>query len=67
MPLGDSITMGFTRAAPCDSNTCEGYRYHLASLLENENFNFTFVGSEIGGMKKFKHYRCAGFQRRNSF
>jgi hypothetical protein len=37
MPLGDSNTYGYTP---------DGYRVHLAKLLQARNVNFTFVGCE---------------------
>lgn len=46
MPLGNSITQGYTLPVPDER---EGYRKNLKILTENSGLNFDFVGSETNG------------------
>ena len=59
MPLGNSITVGYTDGIlPVEKQT--SYRFGLYYQLTNAGYNFDFVGSEISGWAYFTDCQHAG-------
>lgn len=60
MPMGNSITQGWTNGTITDDYYLAGYRYNLKTLLQNEGFSIDFVGSQSGGGYYFSDCQHAG-------
>lgn len=59
MPLGNSITQGWTDGI-IPVSQMKGYRYDLKALLQADGFNIDFVGSEVSGNDYFSDCQHAG-------
>lgn len=60
MPLGNSITLGWTDGSHTSVNQLKGYRYDLKYLLYGQGFITDFVGSESCGSDYFADSQHAG-------
>jgi lysophospholipase L1-like esterase len=59
MPLGNSITEGYTDGTLTNEQMI-GYRYGLRYLLKNRGYKVDFVGSQSGGSAYFSDCQHAG-------
>src|SRR4030042_3181750 len=60
MPIGNSITQGWTDGSITDENQLIGYRYNLKQLLQAADYITDFVGSESAGCLYFTDCQHAG-------
>lgn len=61
MPLGNSITVGYTDGS-LPNEQLKGYRYGLRYLLKNYGYTLDFVGSQTGGSAFFNDCQHAGIE-----
>jgi lysophospholipase L1-like esterase len=60
LPLGNSITMGWTDGTHTSVNQLTGYRYDLKQLLQAHGYSTDFVGSESAGSDYFADCQHGG-------